>query len=247
MQDPSRSAPDPARTVARAPGARFGAGFWAIRLLLVPVVEDLALRVQAALPAGVWAPWLAATCGLGLAAWLRRRPGPTAFWLTLALLALAATLADLAALPAIRGAGAAAWLSFALIGSVLLIRQAGRTGGEASGFNWLAAFWLLAVGGLVDPGLGRPEVFEPLHVLLLFAFALAVLGFAHGALQLEAAPIFWIAFGLASPAGAALGWVVADAAEDGGLGLGPGATALLFGGLALLLVRAQALRAGPRR
>lgn len=249
-----RTAMAPPGDKGQAENPTTGASFWAIRLVLVCAAEEPARLLQAAHPEAPVPLWIVATLVTGLAAALIRvpRPGPVRFWLALALLGFTTALASRLALLApgrgiVTGLGIAA---FATAGTLLLSefatrarRPAGLAGGAGCRFNWSVALWVLWAAAFADLWLNRPGVFEPLHVLLLLAFALAALVFADAALQLDGPVIFWLGFGLAGPAGAALGRVLSERVEIGGLRLGSGTVALLFGLLAVVLVAGQFRRA----
>ncbi|MDQ2805782.1 MAG: hypothetical protein M3Z04_02490 [Chloroflexota bacterium] len=103
-------------------------------------------------------------------------------------------------------------------------------------FYWLAVLFTFALGTAAgDLTAESLQLGYPLSALL-FAALIAGVTIAHLRFKLNAVLAFWVAYILTRPLGASLGDYLAQAPDDGGLGLGTVVTSVIFLAAILLTV-----------
>jgi uncharacterized membrane-anchored protein len=95
-------------------------------------------------------------------------------------------------------------------------------------FYWLAILFTFALGTASGDLLAEKLKLGYLRSALIFGGMIAVVTVAHLAFKLNAVLSFWIAYVLTRPLGASLGDYLSQSREDGGLGLGPVITSVIF-------------------
>jgi uncharacterized membrane-anchored protein len=95
-------------------------------------------------------------------------------------------------------------------------------------FYWLAILFTFALGTAAGDLLAETLKLGYLRSTLLFAGAIAVIAAAHLLFKMNAVLAFWLAYILTRPLGASLGDYLSQPGENGGLGLGPVITSVIF-------------------
>jgi uncharacterized membrane-anchored protein len=118
-------------------------------------------------------------------------------------------------------------------------------------FYWLAILFTFALGTAAGDLLAEKLKLGYLISALIFAGMIAIVTVAHLRFRLNAVLAFWIAYVLTRPLGASLGDYLSQSRQDGGLGLGPVVTSVIFlvailGTVIYLAVtKKDVLQAGP--
>lgn len=214
--------------------------FWIIKVLCTTVGETAADYLNATLGLGL----TKTTCVMGIALagvlivqLLLRRYVPAVFWLAVVLLSVVGTLitdnlsdnfgVSLVTSTAVFSVTLAA--VFALwhwSEGTLSIRSIDTRGREA--FYWLAVLFTFALGTASGDLVAERFGIGYLAAGLLFGAVIAAAALAHFRLRMDAVLAFWIAYIFTRPLGASIGDYLSQAPADGGVGLGPTATSLLF-------------------
>ena len=95
-------------------------------------------------------------------------------------------------------------------------------------FYWLAVLFTFALGTAVGDWLAEDLEFGHLTSGVLFAAIIGTVAVAYRWLRLSPLSAFWIAYIVTRPLGASLGDFLAQAPDNGGLGLGTTATSAVF-------------------
>ena len=222
--------------------------FWIIKVLCTTVGETAADYLNAALGLGLTNTTYVMAVALGgvlVAQFLLRRYVPAVFWLAVVLLSVVGTLitdnltdsfgvslvTSTAIFSAILAAVFALWHRTE---GTLSIRSIDTPGREA--FYWLAVLFTFALGtasgDLVAERFGIGYVASG----VLFGAVIGAVALAHFRFRMDAVLAFWIAYIFTRPLGASIGDYLSQAPADGGLGLGPTATSVLFLATILALV-----------
>lgn len=222
--------------------------FWIIKVLCTTVGETAADYLNAALGLGLTNTTYVMAVALGgvlVAQFLLRRYVPAVFWLAVVLLSVVGTLitdnltdsfgvslvTSTAIFSAILAAVFALWHRTE---GTLSIRSIDTPGREA--FYWLAVLFTFALGtasgDLVAERFGIGYVASG----LLFGAVIGAAALARFRFRMDAVLAFWIAYIFTRPLGASIGDYLSQAPADGGLGLGPTATSVLFLATILALV-----------
>lgn len=232
--------------------------FWVIKIMSTTVGETGAdfLAVEAGLGQGMTRTLMAVLLAVALIAQLRtRRYTPWIYWLTVVLVSVVGTqITDLLT----DGLGVSLYISTSAFAVAL----------AAIFFVWGRVEHSLSIHGIVTR---RRELFYWSAILCTFALGTAAgdlatealgLGFAWGAvvfglligaswvawrLGAQAVPTFWIAYILTRPFGAALGDLLTQSRNYGGLGMGALWTSALFLSVIVLLVAVAQIDADGRR
>src|SRR3954449_5018223 len=103
-------------------------------------------------------------------------------------------------------------------------------------FYWLAVLFTFALGTAAGDLTAERLNLGYLVSLFLFAGLIAAVAVGHYGFGLNAVLAFWIAYILTRPLGASIGDYLSQPVDDGGLGLGPTNTSMLFLAAILILV-----------
>jgi len=250
------SNPDPsAGWLAKVPAATLA--FWIVKIMCTTVGETGAdfLAVNAGLGQGLTRTVMAGLLVAALLAQLRRpRYTPWIYWLTVVLISVVGTqITDLLT----DGLGVSLYASTATFALLL----------AATFLVWHRVEHTLAIHDIVTR---RRELFYWAAILFTFALGTASgdlatealhLGFARGAVAFgaliamtygvwrmggNAVATFWIAYILTRPFGAALGDLLTQSTQYGGLGMGAMWTSALFLTVIVLLVAVEQFGAARR-
>lgn len=103
-------------------------------------------------------------------------------------------------------------------------------------FYWLAVLFTFALGTAAGDLVAERLELGYLMSALIFGALIAAVTIAHYAAGLDAVLTFWLAYILTRPLGASLGDYLSQPVDDGGLGLGPTTTSMIFLVVILVLV-----------
>ncbi len=103
-------------------------------------------------------------------------------------------------------------------------------------FYWLAILFTFALGTSAGDFLAERLELGYLAALGIFAGAIVVVAVLHFGLRMNAILSFWLTYILTRPLGASIGDYLASPTEEGGLGLGPNLTSIIFLSTILALV-----------
>ncbi len=117
----------------------------------------------------------------------------------------------------------AIWYS---VEKTLSIESINTYGREA--FYWLAILFTFALGTAAGDLIAEQFNLGYLISVGIFALGIAIVAVASFRLKLNTIFAFWIAYILTRPLGASLGDLLSQTQTDGGLGLGPTLTSILF-------------------
>ncbi len=95
-------------------------------------------------------------------------------------------------------------------------------------FYWLVILFTFALGTAFGDLITEQFNLGYLVGVLLFCGCIALVALAHYKFKLNAVLSFWIAYVLTRPLGASIGDFLSQARADGGLGLGPTITSIIF-------------------
>ena len=95
-------------------------------------------------------------------------------------------------------------------------------------FYWLAILFTFALGTAVGDLISEQFNLGYPLAILIFGGSIAVVALLHYRYKMNAVLSFWIAYILTRPLGASIGDYLSQAPGDGGLGLGPTMTSIIF-------------------
>lgn len=95
-------------------------------------------------------------------------------------------------------------------------------------FYWLTVLFTFALGTAAGDLIAEQFGLGYVVSTVIFAAAIAIIVFANFRLKLNTVLAFWLAYILTRPLGASIGDLLSQARGDGGLGLGPTVTSILF-------------------
>jgi len=214
--------------------------FWIVKVLCTTVGETAADFLNVNLHLGLNGTTLVMGVLLAIVLLIQfrsRRYMPGVYWLAVVLLSVFGTLitdnlTDNLNVPLINAtlifAGALAitfWAWYA-IEKTLSIHSIYTTRREA--FYWLAILFTFALGTASGDLLAEKLKLGYLVSALIFAGMIAIVTVAHLRFRLNAVLAFWIAYVLTRPLGASLGDYLSQSRQDGGIGLGPIVTSVIF-------------------
>jgi uncharacterized membrane-anchored protein len=101
---------------------------------------------------------------------------------------------------------------------------------------WLAILFTFALGTAAGDLIAEQFNLGYFNTLLLFIGIIAIIAIAHYGLDLDAVTAFWAAYVITRPLGASIGDYLSQHSVDGGLGLGPNQTSIIFLAAILVLV-----------
>jgi uncharacterized membrane-anchored protein len=220
--------------------------FWIIKVPVTTVGGTFADLLSDTLRLGLTLTTVVMAVALGVALIVQFRAAryvPALYWLVVALISIVGTLftdnlvdnLDVPLVVAVIGfAGAlaatfGAWYATERSLSIHTVDTPRR-----EGFYWLAVLFAFALGTAAGE-LAVEEAGAGYGLAAVTAAALiAVVAVAHLRFGLNAVLAFWIAYVLTRPLGAALGDLLSQSRDEGGLGLGAPVTSLAF--LATILV-----------
>ena len=214
--------------------------FWAIKVLCTTVGETAADYLNDALGLGlarttyVMSLLLAAALAAQLAL---RRYVPAVYWLAVVLLSVVGTLitdnltdnvgVSLVTTTLLFGAAlAAVFILWHASERTLSIRSIDTRRREA--FYWLAILLTFALGTAAGDLAAERLALGYLPAALAFGTIIAGVALGHFRFALDPILSFWIAYVLTRPLGASLGDYLSKQPAEGGIGLGPTATSVLF-------------------
>jgi uncharacterized membrane-anchored protein len=214
--------------------------FWIVKVLCTTVGETAADFLNVNLHLGLTGTTVAMGVLLAIVLLIQfrsRRYIPGVYWLAVVLLSIFGTLitdnlTDNLNVPLINATlifAAAlaitfwAWYATEKTLSIHSIYTARR---EA--FYWLAILFTFALGTAAGDLLAEKLKLGYLVSAVIFAGMIAVVTVAHLRFRLNAVLAFWIAYILTRPLGASLGDYLSQSRDDGGLGLGPVVTSVIF-------------------
>jgi uncharacterized membrane-anchored protein len=237
--DPRKTSPSVARQMLnKVPEVTLY--FWIVKVLCTTVGETAADFLNVNLHLGLTGTTVAMGVLLIIVLVIQfrcRRYIPGVYWLAVVLLSIFGTLitdnlTDNLNVPLINAAliFAAAlaitfWAWYAME-KTLSIHSIYTTRREA--FYWLAILFTFALGTAAGDLLAEKLKLGYLVSALIFAAMIAVVTIAHLRFRLNAVLAFWIAYVLTRPLGASLGDYLSQSRDDGGLGLGPVITSVIF-------------------
>jgi uncharacterized membrane-anchored protein len=214
--------------------------FWIVKVLCTTVGETAADFLNVNLHLGLNGTTVAMGCLLAIVLVFQfrsRRYIPAVYWLVVVLLSIFGTLitdnlTDNLNVPLINAtlifAAALAitfWAWYATE-KTLSIHSIYTTRREV--FYWLAILFTFALGTAAGDLLAEKLKLGYLVSALIFAGMIAIVTVAHLRFRLNAVLAFWIAYILTRPLGASLGDYLSQSRQDGGLGLGPVVTSVIF-------------------
>nr|WP_308198196.1 hypothetical protein [Rhodococcus sp. ARC_M6] len=103
-------------------------------------------------------------------------------------------------------------------------------------FYWLAILFTFALGTAAGDLIAEQVNLGYAKSAILFGAVSAVVTAAHYWLKLNAVLAFWIAYIVTRPLRASLGDLLTQGRDEGGLGLGPTTTTMVFAGVIVALV-----------
>ena len=215
-------------------------GFWFIKIMATTVGETAAdlLNVNLHLGLARTSCLMAALLVAALVVQLReRRYVPWIYWLSVVLISVVGTLltdnlSD--------GLGVPLELSTGVFAAILGLTFAVWYGVEGTLsihaivtrrrelFYWAAILFTFALGTAAGDLVAETLQLGYLVSALLFGAGIAAVAASHFHLGLPPVPAFWLAYILTRPFGASMGDLLAQPAENGGLGLGTVATSVVF-------------------
>ncbi|WAC51420.1 hypothetical protein [Frigoribacterium sp. SL97] len=214
--------------------------FWVVKVLCTTVGETFADFLNDGLGLGLTVTSVVMTALLVVALVLQfrtRRYVPWVYWLTVVLISVVGTLLTDTLTDSL---GVSLWTS-TIVFSVALAVLFGVwysvertlsvhdiTTRRREGFYWATILVTFALGTAVGDLLGEQLALGYLPSVFVFAGVIALVALAHRFLGLGAVVAFWSAYVLTRPLGASLGDLLSQDRSDGGLGLGPTATSLVF-------------------
>jgi uncharacterized membrane-anchored protein len=237
--------------------------FWIVKVLCTTVGETAADLLNVNLHLGLNGTTVAMGCLLAIVLFFQfrsRRYIPAVYWLVVVLLSIFGTLitdnlTDNLNVPLINAtlifAAALAitfWAWYATE-KTLSIHSVYTTRREV--FYWLAILFTFALGTAAGDLLAEKLKLGYLISALIFAGMIAIVTVAHLRFRLNAVLAFWIAYVLTRPLGASLGDYLSQSRQDGGLGLGPVVTSVIFlvailsTVIYLAVTKKDVLQAGP--
>lgn len=244
----------PSETVASKVPA-LTAGFWIIKVMSTTVGETCAdyLAADAGLGHRILGSLILALLATALALQLRaRRYLPWRYWSTVLLVSVTGSqltdaMTDALGVRLYTSTGLCAlgllttfWTWYLAEGALSFQAVCTR---RQELFYWAALLWTFALGTAVgDLVTGELELGFRKGVLVFGALT----GCAYAAWRMGANPVpaFWTAYLLTRPLGAALGDLLAQSQQDGGLGFGASATSGIFLAVIALLVATTQSRSG---
>jgi uncharacterized membrane-anchored protein len=228
--------------------------FWVIKILCTTVGETAADYLNTSLGLGLNGTTVVMTgllvVGLIVQFWTKRYV-PTVYWIAVVLISVVGTLItdkitdDLKVPLEVTTFvfGVALAITFGLWyhqEKTLSIRTIYTQRRE--GFYWATILWTFALGTAAgDLGLETLGDYMPKNKALLlsavfFVLVIAAAAVAHLAFKVNSVLAFWVAYVFTRPLGANLGDLFSLPPADGGLGLGPKVTSLLFLGAILVSI-----------
>ena len=213
--------------------------FWLIKVLCTTVGETFADDLTANLGFGgntLYFIGALTVLGLGLQFWTRRYVAPI-YWLAVVLISVFGTLitdklTDDYNVPLA--------VTTSVFSVALLLTFAGWYASEKTlsihsilttkreGFYWLAILFTFALGTAAGDLIAEQFNIGYFNSLLLFVGVIAVISIGHYGLDLNAVSAFWGAYVITRPLGASIGDYLSQDTIDGGLGLGPNVTSVIF-------------------
>ncbi|NRD25003.1 hypothetical protein [Frigoribacterium sp. VKM Ac-2836] len=214
--------------------------FWVVKVLCTTVGETFADFLNDGLGLGLTVTSVVMTALLVVALVLQfrtRRYVPWVYWLTVVLISVVGTLLTDTLTDSLAVSLWTSTIVFAVALAVVFgvwysvertLSVHDITTRRREGFYWATILVTFALGTAVGDLLGEQLALGYLSSALVFAGAIALVALAHRVLGLGAVVAFWAAYVLTRPLGASLGDLLSQARTDGGLGLGPTATSLVF-------------------
>jgi uncharacterized membrane-anchored protein len=214
--------------------------FWIIKILATTVGETFADLLSDTLGLGLTLTTVAVTLALLVALGFQFRAQryiPGLYWLVVVLTSVVGTLitdnmVDNIGVPlevtavVFAVALAVTFVAWYRTERSLSIHTIDTTRREA--FYWLAILFTFAIGTAAGDLTAEKLGLGYAVAAAGFAILVAVVAVAHLRFRLNAVLAFWIAYVLTRPLGAALGNLLSQSRDDGGLGLGTVATSLIF-------------------
>ena len=214
--------------------------FWVVKVLCTTVGETFADFLNDGLGLGLTVTSVVMTALLVVALVLQfrtRRYVPWVYWLTVVLISVVGTLLTDTLTDSLGVSLRTSTVVFAAALAVLFgvwysvertLTVHDITTRRREGFYWATILVTFALGTAVGDLLGEQLALGYLSSAFVFAGAIALIALARRIFGLGAVVAFWAAYVLTRPLGASLGDLLSQARSDGGLGLGPTATSLVF-------------------
>jgi uncharacterized membrane-anchored protein len=222
--------------------------FWIIKVLCTTVGETAADYLNETLNLGLTGTSLvmgALLVVVLVVQFMTRKYVPVIYWLAVVLLSVVGTLitdnlVDAYGVPletttiVFAVALAATFAAWYASERTLSIHSIYTTRREA--FYWLAILFTFALGTAAGDLVAERYELGYLTSALIFGALIVAVTIFHYGFGLNAVLTFWIAYILTRPLGASIGDYLSQPVDDGGLGLGPTNTSMLFLAAILILV-----------